>query len=127
MIFKTEKIMKEYRDAPIVLQIIGEDFNQMSRSFGIEPVLVRVLEHIYGSSGVHEDYRGLDFRNEHKGIFLYTNNQATVIVDYINGTYPRDDGRVTCFYHSFRGNPKHFHLQIPCLMRTLMGKKYDVA
>ena len=62
MIFKEEKLQAELHSRHTLLQQMAADFESLSRSFGIEPVVTRILERIVGSSGVHEDGRGIDFK-----------------------------------------------------------------
>ena len=119
MKYKTDRVFNELMAAPVMLQYVAEEFNRISRQLGVEPVLTRVLEEVEGSSGVHEDYRGIDFRNEHKGVFLYTYEEVLAIEKYINDKFPRNDGRVTCIHHGFMGGPEHFHIQIPYLTKVL--------
>lgn len=123
MPYKTEKVRQEFRDAPVILQMVGEEFKAISRSFGVDPVMTRVKERVKGSSGVHEAYRGLDFRDEQraegKSTFMYTKEQANAICQFINAKFPRNDGKLTCIHHSFKGKEIHFHLQLPVYIKQL--------
>jgi len=125
MIFKTAIIIAEFISAPIMLQIIAEDFADYSiKEFGIEPVVTRILEVVEGESGVHQDYRAIDFRNEHGGIKLYQPNQVAELVDYINSRYPRVDDYDTIIHHSFDDGPEHFHIQLPYAVNVLRRKNH---
>jgi len=113
MIFKEEKLQAELHSRHTLLQQMAADFESLSRSFGIEPVVTRILERVVGSSGVHEDGRGIDFRDEHpKGVFLYTSDQVRFLLSKINAKYRRTDNFLTLIHHSFSGGMTHFHLQL---------------
>jgi len=112
MKYKKDRLEGEILNRPPLLQKMARDFEKLSRTFGIEPMVTRVLERVSGSSGVHEAGRGIDFRDEHAGLRLYTLDQVGVILTEINGKYRRKDGRPTLLHHSFNGGPEHFHLQL---------------
>lgn len=114
MKFKEPKLEAELESVSVVLQQIIEDFAFDSEYvFGIEPVVTRVLDPVEGESGVHGDKRGVDLRDEHSGVCLYTKEQAASLVKWVNDKWKRNDGKVTCLHHSFNGGPLHFHFQIP--------------
>ena len=113
MQFKDMVVEKEYEGAPLLLRIMAEEFEKFSSfNFGKEPVVTRVLEAIPGDAGVHEDYRALDIRQEHDGVFMYTPDEQDAILTYFNKRYKRNDGKLSIICHSFNGSPFHFHLQI---------------
>lgn len=114
MKFKTEQVEKEWLMIPFPLRIIAEDFATKSKNeYNIECTVTRILEKVNGSSGVHEDYRGLDFRDQHGGSFLFSEAQRNEMLEYINEKYKRFDGKPSMIWHSFNGGAFHFHLQIP--------------
>lgn len=121
MIFKDPIVEKEYSSCPLLLKLMVGDFELYSKTnFGVEPVMVRVLEAIPGDSGVHEDYRAVDIRQEHAGEFMYTPDQQKEILDYINLKYARNDGKPSMICHSFNASPYHFHLQIAVFTKVYM-------
>lgn len=74
--------------------------------------VTRVFEYIKTSSGVHEDKRAFDFRDEFLMEFTFTEEERNFILEEINEKYKRNDGKQTIIWHSFKGNPHHFHVQI---------------
>ena len=112
-------VFQEYEEAPVILKWLIEDFCTTSIAWGINPVCTRILEPIEGSSGVHEDYRAADFRQEYIGKRLYSAKQERDMLNFLNKRYPRNDGFKTAICHSFMGGPRHFHLQIPDLVKKL--------
>jgi hypothetical protein len=122
MLYKTPREEQELEQACPALQLVAGYFEALSQRFGIEPVITRILEPIKGESGVHQDYRAVDFRNEMGvgGPRLYTDEQAKVLVDEMNKRFPRKDNKLVCIHHSFVNNkdpnskpaPFHFHVQI---------------
>ena len=111
MKFKRLNLLDEYRLMPKKLSEMTELFESISMRFDIEPVVTRIMETIKGSSGVHEAGRAIDFRDEHAGVSLYTEDQREILLNEINAKYTRSDGRMTLIWHSFNGAPHHFHLQ----------------
>lgn len=98
---------------------MGEDMDKFCIGLcGQELIITRVKENITDSSGVHEDNRAFDARNEFDGGRLYNEEQTKKIVDYMNDKYKRYDGKPTCISHSFNGGPVHFHVQIAALTKT---------
>lgn len=113
MKFKDLRVEAEYSSIPVLLKIIVEDFDNYSRNaFQIDPTITRVLEPICGSSGVHEDNRAVDIRQEFDGNFTFSPTQESEILLYINNKYKRNDGKPTVMVHSFGGGPYHFHIQV---------------
>lgn len=112
MIFKEEYLQHEFHTRHTLLQQMAFDFEQLSRSIGVEPVITRILERVTGSSGVHEVGRAIDFRDEHAGKSLYTDKQVRFLLAKINAKYRRTDGKLTLIHHSFNGGMSHFHLQL---------------
>ncbi len=113
MIFKEPQMQAQYEARPAILKQICDDFCALSQDYGIEPVVTRVTDPVPGESGVHPQGRAVDFRDQHEGGFLYTDEQKAAILAELNRKYPRNDGRETVISHSFQGMPFHFHLQIP--------------
>lgn len=121
MKFKSEEIEKEFEDAPILLKIIAYEFSSISlRQYGQEGIMTRVLESIPGDSGVHEDHRAVDFRDEFVGGRLYTDDEVKSLCEYMNTNFKRNDGKPTMIHHSFNGGPMHFHIQIATLTKAYM-------
>ena len=119
MKFKHPHYANEFNEAPIILQIIANDFRARSLEFGIEPVITRITEKVDGDSGVH-DTRALDFRDFHMNKHLYTRTQRIALVSFINGKYQRTDQYEVCSHHD-AGSGDHFHLQVPYLTESLKG------
>lgn len=114
MNFKTKAAEAQYGKLPKIMRKICEDFDAKSREMGIHPVITRVADPVDGESGVHRQYRAVDFRDQFStASFVYTVEQRNILIDYINTKYARKDKYHTCVYHSFNGAPLHFHLQIP--------------
>lgn len=121
MKFKAPSLTDEFNSRPRKLIQICERFDEESNNLGINPTVTRVLESVCGSSGVHEAGRAVDFRDELRYVgttgdpavrFIYTQDQATRLLEIINAAYPRDDGHQSMIHHSFDGGPYHFHIQI---------------
>ena len=117
MKFKAAHIIKQYDILPDKLKEICESFDKISKENNISAVITRVSDPVDGESGVHLNFRAVDFRDEYfDGKVtrrLYTIETVEEIVNYINDQYPRQDERLVCIHHSFGGGPAHFHLQIP--------------
>lgn len=119
MTFKSEQVEKELYGTSVFLIQMAEDMDFFSREIsGLEICVTRVLEPIVGDSGVHEDGRAFDVRDEHNGKRLYTDEQVLQICSYMNAMYKRNDGKLTCISHKFKGGPLHFHVQIAALTNT---------
>lgn len=120
MKFKHPSLQDEFYQAPAMLQIMATWFEQLCIAhFGIDPVVTRIKETVPGSSGVHEAGRAIDFRDEHAGRRLFTDEQVTFLVKQMNTRFPGNDSKDTCIHHKFQGGPAHFHIQISS------GDKYD--
>lgn len=113
MNFKNEQCEKEFLEAPLKLQEIVLYFDGLCHDLGKEAIITRVLEHVEGSSGVHEAHRGIDCRDEFENKTTFTPEEVNYITTDINNRYPREDGKLVCIHHSFGGGPMHFHFQIP--------------
>ncbi len=116
--FKEDKLKEELQNAPRILKNIVFDFNKVSLLFEIDITITRILGKIKGDSGVHDDYRAVDIRDEHKGIYVYNMDQRRALFHFVNGKYPRTDNYLTCIWHQFKNkdgtlDPGHFHIQIP--------------
>jgi len=128
MVFKTPQEEEEWKYAPLALQLVALYFCELSRdACGVVPVVTRIKRKVEGESGVHQDYRAIDFRDEMGvgGKRLYTDDQVKFLVNAINLKFPRQDGKLVCINHAFVNHkkpesgraPYHFHVQIPALWR----------
>lgn len=119
MKFKSELVEHEFKNTSKLLQYMAQDMDEfVQREVGQEIIITRVLESIVGDSGVHEANRAFDVRDEFDGGRLYSEEQVKKIVQFMNESYPRNDGKPTCINHSFGGGPHHFHVQIALLTKT---------
>lgn len=118
MKFKEEKQQEQFKLLPELLKRMASDFEMLSESLGIEPVVTRISDPVEDESGVHPDYRAIDFRDEHDGELLYSVTKRNTLVERMNEKWPREDGKLTLIWHSFRGAPNHFHLQCANDMRA---------
>lgn len=124
MLFKTKREEKELKEACPALKLVADYFVYLSiNNCGVVPVVTRILRPVEGESGVHQDYRAIDFRDEQGvgGPRLYTPAQVTLLVTAMNKKFPRNDGKSVCINHAFTNHlvpeskraPYHFHIQIP--------------
>ena len=120
--FKHGSLLEEYKQAPLMLEFLIDDFFHISNVIGRQAVCVRIFGKHPGDSGVHLDERAADFRDEFSGVFLYTAEEVYIIKKYLNGKYKRNDGYEVCIHHSFDNGPFHFHLQIPRDIKNLRNK-----
>lgn len=128
MRFKTEEIKEEFSQAPTFLQKIVKDFCDLSYEMGVLPVMTRAWEQVPGSSGVHEAKRAVDFRDEFpSGRFLYDHEMRMRILNVMNHKYARRDKFKTVVWHSFRGGPSHFHIQMAPRMDIYFDKSDQVC
>jgi hypothetical protein len=128
MLFKTPQEEEELKYAPMALRLVAIYFSNLSRdACGVVPVVTRIKRKVEGESGVHQDYRAIDFRDEMGvgGERLYTDDDVKFLVEAMNSHFPRQDGKLVCIHHAFTNHkkpdssraPYHFHLQIPVLWR----------
>lgn len=128
MKFKTPQEEEEFKYAPEALRVIAFYFDGLSRdACGVEPVVTRIKRKVDGESGVHQDYRAIDFRDEVGvgGPRLYTPDQVEFLYKALNLKFPRGDGKLVCIHHAFVNHkkpdsgraPYHFHLQFPAIWR----------
>lgn len=118
MKFKNALAESDFKIMPKKLLELATDFETYSLFFGIEPTVTRIREPFPGDSGVHEQGRGIDFRDS---VFqqdgstkrTYTLDQVDSLINIINTRHARDDSKPTIMHHSFQGGPAHFHIQIP--------------
>lgn len=126
--FKTPREEEEFKFAPSALRTVALYFVTLSvDACGVTPVVTRIKRPVEGESGVHQDYRALDFRDEMGvgGPRLYTDDQVEFLVNAMNLQFPREDGKLVCIHHAFVNHkkadsgraPYHFHLQIPAMWR----------
>lgn len=121
MQFKDNQALNEFARAPAALKLLMNSFSDFSLSEGIQPLVTRILAPVEGESGVHQDYRAADFRDEFGGGRLYSQDQVARILSSMNSIFPRTDGKLVLIHHSFVNHedpgsvpsPAHFHLQIP--------------
>lgn len=108
---------EQYKEAPLALRAIAEYFAQLSANNGVIAFVTRITDPVKDDSGVHEQGRAMDLRNEYiigqSKRWLYPQETVEEIVNAINTKYPRDDGHYTCIHHAFEGGPYHWHIQIP--------------
>lgn len=112
MKFKLQHMEEQLKETPLQLQEMVDEFCELSQAMAVEPIIVRVADPVEGESGVHLDYRAVDFRNQHRDSWMYTEEQVNALCQHFNQKYSRRDGKPTLLHHSFRGAPYHFHLQI---------------
>lgn len=125
MIFKVPRYKTEFDSAPLLLRLMVTDADSLTRHrFKKELVVTHVLDLgkdcLEGSTGVHRDYRALDARSEHKGIFMFDKSELEILINYINLKYKRNDGYPSLYHHSFKGDPYHLHFQIARLTKAYM-------
>ena len=112
MKFKTPSLRTELECLPPLLRLIIEEFERASLEIAnVEPVVTRIFGRIDGDSGVHSQYRAIDFRDEYDGRFLYTKDQRETLIERIESKFPRGDKKPTIIWHSFKEAPYHFHVQ----------------
>jgi len=112
MKFKSQHLEDQLQDTPELLQAWVREFCDMSEEWGIEPTITRIADAVEGESGVHLDYRAVDFRDEFKGDRFYSDEEVAYLCNHFNQKYSRRDGKPTLLHHSFQGAPLHFHLQV---------------
>lgn len=126
--FKTDREKEEFEYAPEALRIVALYFASLSvDACGVTPVVTRIKRPVEGESGVHQDYRAIDFRDEVGvgGTRLYSPDQVEFLFKAMNLRFPRGDGKLVCIHHAFVNHkkadsgraPYHFHLQIPAIWR----------
>ena len=105
----------QFEILPEKLKEICNAFITISEEHLVDPVITRVSDPVEGESGVHTQHRAVDFRNQYfngkHNVWLYSQETVDAIVNEINSRYPRNDGKLVCLHHSFKGEPSHFHLQ----------------
>jgi hypothetical protein len=111
--FKEERFIEQFHSRPILLQRLATLFIEESVRRGITPTITRITDRLVSGneSGVHAAGRAIDFRDFHKGVWLYPKDVRRTIVSEFNKHFQRRDGRVTLLHHG--GTSYHFHLQIP--------------
>lgn len=119
MKFKSDIVQFEFKKTSVLLQDMAKVMDEFcQKEVKQEIIITRVKEHIAGDSGVHEDNRAFDVRDEFAGGKLFSDEEVKKIVSFMNERYPRNDGKPTCINHSFGGGPYHFHVQIATLTKT---------
>lgn len=112
MQFKDAFLIGELDQIPRFLYLASLEFEKHSNKCGIDPMITRIYGRIPGDSGVHEQWRAIDFRDEFNGIFTYKAAHREYLLRVINRLFPRSDGLSTLIWHAFGEMPHHFHLQI---------------
>lgn len=117
MKFKTEQSKKELEEGFVGLRQLALEFERECARYGIEPTVTRVKGKIEGDSGVHAAGRAVDFRDQTfdadgDAHFVFTQAQREAILKRMNERYKRPDGKPTLLWHSFKGAPSHWHLQL---------------
>ena len=112
MKFKEPKLEQELKKSSILLRLAAQEFEKLSLIYMIEPVVTRVWDKVEGATGIHQDKRAIDFRNQYGDVRLYTDMQVKHILELMNEAWKRNDGFPTLIHHSFNHGPYHFHLQI---------------
>lgn len=124
ILFKDSRLKEEFESTPLLLQLITKDLAHFCETtFNKDVIITRVLEKIEGSSGVHEDSRAVDIRNQHDEKFFFTELEIAPMLDYLNNKYYRNDGKPTAIHHSFCGGPLHIHIQIADSVKAYMKEK----
>lgn len=119
MKFKSPKVEAEYENTSVFLRDMAVNLDTWSQiDYGQEIIITRVKEQICGDSGVHEDNRAFDVRDEFEGGRIYNDDQIKVLLARLNSFYPRNDGKPTAIHHSFQGGPLHIHVQLASLTKT---------
>jgi len=113
ILFKRDKYRLEFKKSPIILRQMVFDFDLLASKMGIDLTITRVKEKVKGESGVHNDNRAIDIRDEFKGKSTYNMDQRLAIFHFLNAVYPRNDSYLSCIIHDFNSGPTHWHLQIP--------------
>lgn len=128
MIFKdnSHELEYEFAGAPLLLRDLVTDADTfLQENYGKELTITRVTEAIAGSSGVHEDYRGVDARFYHEGKNEFTDEEVQAMMTFINARYARNDDLLSVILHSFQGGPKHLHFQISAFTKAYMPRKAE--
>lgn len=120
MKFKSDREKEEFEKAPTILKLIAKEFSDLSDRFGKEAIITRILSPVEGESGVHLDYRAIDFRDYHDGNHLYTIDERLALVSVINALFPRNDSFKTCLHHG--ETAEHFHIQVPVNLKNIGTK-----
>lgn len=114
MKFKLPHLKTQFDKLPSLLKEITYFVEDWAHSKGKQCIITRVTDPVKGESGVHPAGRAVDIRDETSdGQDLFTDAEIEEIVSLVNATYPRKDGRVVALHHSFKGMPRHIHLQVP--------------
>lgn len=123
MKFKSPEVEAEMLKTSLFLREMAQKLDAASLANASQEIIItRVKEHICGDSGVHEDNRAFDVRDEFEGGRLYDDSQVQKIMTYMNDAYPRNDAKTTCIHHSFQGGPFHFHIQLARETKTYEPK-----
>lgn len=119
--FKDSKVESEFDDAPLLLNMVVEDFCLLSNEYKITPVMIRVYENTCGSEE-HEKGMAVDFRDENPDGYTFTPGQQQRIMDVINEKYRRKDEKPTLVFQSSDGVPLHAHIEITSNVKMYGGK-----
>lgn len=113
MKFKIDRLEGQYQATPARLQEICQHLEALLAEIGKPAIVTRVTDPVDGESGVHRDFRAVDFRYQYCGVYPYPREQAEKIKDELNRAFPRKDRFQVCVLHSFQGGAYHYHVQIP--------------
>jgi hypothetical protein len=127
MQFKEKKMRDQLFAANTLLLRMANQFEILSMRLGKEAVVTRVSDYFDGESGVHLVGRGIDFRDDHMGKRLYTDDEAEKLCKNMNNTFERYDGKHTCIHHSFYGAPVHFHIQVAADFSAYLPKQEETV
>lgn len=116
MKWKDAHLEAQFSEVPALLQTMARQFEVLSLTYGIEPVVTRIYDPVgcvdgVCESGVHPAKRAIDFRDRHGGTRLYSDEQVKALCEVMNGCWARRDGKPTLIHHAFAGGEPHFHLQ----------------
>src|SRR6185369_16598409 len=100
MKFKEPHMEAQFLSRPLRLLEVCKEFENLSETFGIEPIVTRVTDPVEGESGVHPAGRAVDFRDEHDGVLMYTDAQTTTIIEYLNKKFERNNNKPMYLHHS---------------------------
>lgn len=111
---KQPHLLDQLNQSPVRLRTVAYAFIAICNEMDITPVITRVWDKVNDKeSGVHQNKRAVDFRNEYGNKMLFSHADAQDICHQLNEAFPRLDDKLVAIHHSFNGGPYHFHLQIP--------------
>lgn len=124
--YKESHLPYQLEETHPLLREVARDFVLLSQFFGVTPLATRITDAVAQESGVHPDFRGIDFRDESpKGKFLYDHDAREKIVFLLNRKYLRRDSFPTVLWHD-AGTGHHFHLQVAPLKESYENEKWKL-